>query len=173
MREYSFVVARRVRRFPGAVLAMAGSSMLLLGFVLPWVVFRDIVPGVSPALVGYELPGFVRSSSFLLALAMGRELDVAPALANAVWLVPVMAALNLAAGPLALLSRKGRLVAGLVHVTTAMLLLGVAAYVLLRILAVTTMSVSTLLPFAGAGLWLSLAGLLLILVGGIVELAGR
>jgi hypothetical protein len=150
---------------------MLGSLLLLAGFVLPWLRFGSVVSAGSPSVAGYEMAGFVRTSAWLLGLSGASSLN--PAMGKLVAAVPLLALLASLGALLALRAgRVGRAV-GLLHAVAGGVSLLAMLYVLWAVSRLGAGGAAVALQFVGLGLWLTLAGTVLILLGGLTELIGR
>lgn len=157
----------------GPPIAALGALLALFGFFLPWIDFGSVIPRTSPTLAGFELPDFLRSTSVLLRITAERAFGTDSALVSLIWAVPVVALAALVlSGIVALLGRAERGV-GAIHLLLGAVILAAIAYVLYILSEVTGASVGALMDFIGYGLWLTVAGMVFVLVGGLVELARR
>jgi hypothetical protein len=159
-----------VTRRAGALLAALGALGALLGFFLPWLNFRSVVSAGSPSVAGYQLPAYADSTAFLVGLVAGREVR---ADLGAVWAVPLGAALALLVALVALAAPRASAAMGAVHLLLGAAVLALTGFVGWRLAGVVAGGLGSVLPFVGLGLWLALLGALLVLVGGVLELARR
>lgn len=157
----------------GLPLSVLGALLGIFGFILPWITFESVVPASAPQLSGYELPRFLRSASFLLRLAFEQAFGTDTSIIYVVWLPPAAAALAiLLAVSAILLESVGRGV-GVLHVLLGTVVLGVMVYAFWSVTRVSPAGVGVVLDFVGIGLWLTLVGMLFLVVGGIMQAMGR
>lgn len=163
----------RTRLRFGPLVALLGSLFALVGFLLPWISFNSVVSSGSPTVNGYEAPGFLRSVSYFVGVAAGQDVNANSWLVNVVWGVPalalVAALLAMPAGLYACFSRG----VGPVHILIAIATLLAPGYAYWWLLQLVTAGSGELARFIGLGLWVTLVGMLLVLAGGILEVAGR
>lgn len=157
----------------GPPTVMAGSVLALLGFLLPWVTFQSVLAVGAPDLAGYELPKFLSDASVLLRLAAEQAFGDAGTLSRIIWSVPVI---GLVALLLAVVSHVfdevGRWL-GIAHVLLGVSILVAVLFLFRGLSQVIAAGFGTVLEFVGIGLWLTLFGMLIVVVGGILEMGGR
>ena len=173
----AYTEATRTNRrgvFPaGPLVAVLGGALALVGFLLPWIDFGSVVPAGSPSLSGYEVPGFLRASSFLVRVLAGRDFGTSSPLVNLIWLVPAGAVLAIALAVLSAAVTRARRAVGVLHLLLGLVVLVGAGYLFWTLSQLATAGTRGLLELVGYGLWATLAGMLLLLVGGGLELLGR
>ncbi len=153
----------------GSTVAAVGAVTVLAGFFLPWVDFGSVVSASAPQLAGYEVPGLLRTASYFAGLVSGGSAGVGSLMVSLIWLVPLAAAIALPLAFLAMSSPARVRRFGMIHLMLAVTVLAGVASLFLGLLREAGTGATSVVGFVGVGLWATLLGMILLLVGGVME----